>query len=187
MHLWQLFFSIFATSYITVGCKYYSSNIFTAKKCKAHESPISFLNMATCTLSLQWTWWPKTCTSLVIGSYYCETNWTFVHECQSHSCAEHKLGQRCTFRRLKTFRPKQNHHHSADDIFKWIFLNENVWIAIKISPKFVPKCQINNIPSLVQIMAWHRPGDKPLKEPMMVSLLTHICVTRSQWVNNSLR
>ena len=32
-------------------------------------------------------------------------------------------------------------------------------------------------------MAWRRPGDKPLSEPMMVSLLTHICVTRPQWVN----
>ena len=41
---------------------------------------------------------------------------------------------------------------------------------------------INNIPALVQIMAWRRPGDKPLSEPMMVSLLTHICVTRPQWV-----
>ena len=37
---------------------------------------------------------------------------------------------------------------------------------------------------LVQIMAWRRSGDKPLSEPMMVSLLTHICVTRPQWVNN---
>ena len=41
---------------------------------------------------------------------------------------------------------------------------------------------INNTPSLVQIMAWRRPGDKPLSEPMMVSLTTHICVTRPQWV-----
>ena len=32
-------------------------------------------------------------------------------------------------------------------------------------------------------MAWRRPGDKPLSEPMMVSLLTHICVARPQWVN----
>ena len=45
---------------------------------------------------------------------------------------------------------------------------------IKISLKFVPKGPINNIPSLVQIMAWRRPGDKPLSEPMMASL-THIC------------
>ena len=42
---------------------------------------------------------------------------------------------------------------------------------------------MNNIPALVQIMAWHRQGDKALPEPMMVSLLTHICVTRPQWVN----
>ena len=53
-------------------------------------------------------------------------------------------------------------------------------IALKISPKFVPKVRINNIPALVQIMAWRRPGDKPLTEPMMVSLLTHICVIRHQ-------
>ena len=39
---------------------------------------------------------------------------------------------------------------------------------IKISLKFVPKGLIDNIPSLVQIMAWCRPGDKPLSEPMMV-------------------
>ena len=31
-------------------------------------------------------------------------------------------------------------------------------------------------------MAWRRPGDKPLSEPMVVRLLTHICVTRPQWV-----
>ena len=48
--------------------------------------------------------------------------------------------------------------------------------------KFVPKGPINNIQALVQIMAWRRPGDKPLSEPMMVSLTTHICVTRPQWV-----
>ena len=39
------------------------------------------------------------------------------------------------------------------------------------------------IPALVQIMAWRRPGDKPLSEAMMVNLPTHICVTRPQWVN----
>ena len=33
-------------------------------------------------------------------------------------------------------------------------------------------------------MAWRRQGDKPLSEPMMVSLPTHVCVTRPQWVNN---
>ena len=86
-------------------------------------------------------------------------------------------------RRVNTLRPRQKGRHFADDIFKCIFLNEHVWIPIKISLKFVPKDPINNIPALVQIMAWRRPGDKPLSESMMVNLPTHICVTRPQWVN----
>ena len=83
---------------------------------------------------------------------------------------------------INTLRLRQDGRHFADDIFKCIFLNENVSIAIKISLKFVPKGPINNNLALVQIMAWRRPGDKPLSEPMMVSLPTHICVTRPQWV-----
>ena len=45
-----------------------------------------------------------------------------------------------------------------------------------------PRGSIYNIPALVQIMAWHRPG-APLSELMMVIVLTHLCVTRPQWVN----
>ena len=85
---------------------------------------------------------------------------------------------------LNTLRPRRNEQHFANDIFKRIFFIENVGISIKISLKFVPKGPINNIPALVQIMAWRRPGDKPLSESIMVSLLTHICVTRPQWVNS---
>ena len=48
---------------------------------------------------------------------------------------------------------------------------------------FVPEIWPNNIPAFFfQIMAWRQPGDKPLSEPMMVSLLIHICVNRPQWV-----
>ena len=83
---------------------------------------------------------------------------------------------------FNTLRPRQNGRHFADDTFKHIFLNENVRISIKISLKFVPKGPIYDIPALVQIMAWRRPDDKPLSEPMMVRLPTHICVTRPQWV-----
>ena len=86
---------------------------------------------------------------------------------------------------VNTLRPRQDGRHFPDDIFKCIFLNENVWISLKIWLKFVPKVPMNNIPAMVQIMAWRRSGDKPLSEPMMISLLTHICVTRSQWVNSS--
>ena len=84
---------------------------------------------------------------------------------------------------FNTLRPRQNGRHFQDDIFKCIFLIENVWISLKISLKFVPKVRLNNIIALVRIMVWRRPGAKPLFEPMMVSLLTHICVARPQWVN----
>ena len=39
-----------------------------------------------------------------------------------------------------------------------------------MSLEFVPRGPINNIPKLVQVMAWRRPGDKPLSEPVMVSI-----------------
>ena len=84
---------------------------------------------------------------------------------------------------LDTLRPRQNGRHFPDDTFKRIFMNEIVRISIKISLKFVPKGPINKIPALDQIMAWRRPGDKPLSEPMMINLPTHICVSRPQWVN----
>ena len=72
----------------------------------------------------------------------------------------------CSTSSIKTLRPRQNGHF-PDDSFKCIFLNENVWISINISPKFVPKGPINNIPALVQIMAWSWTGNKPLYEVMM--------------------
>ena len=83
---------------------------------------------------------------------------------------------------LNTLRPRQNGRHFPDDIFKCIFLNESGQISIKISLKFVPNVPINNILTWAQIIAWRCPGDKPLSEPMTGSLLTHICVTRPQWV-----
>ena len=85
---------------------------------------------------------------------------------------------------FNTLRPRQNGRRFPDNIFKYIFLNENAWISLKISLKFVPMFRMNNIPALVQKMAWRRPGDKPLSEPMMGNSLTHICVTRPQWVKH---
>ena len=81
-----------------------------------------------------------------------------------------------------TLRPRQNSHHFPGDIFKTIFLNKKVWLSIKISLKFVLNGPINKFPALFQIMAWRRPCDKPLSEPRMVNILTHICVTQPQWV-----
>ena len=71
---------------------------------------------------------------------------------------------------FNTLRLRQYSRHFADDVFICIFLDENVWILLKISLKFVPKGPI------------YRPGYKPLSEPMMVSLLTNICIPRPQWV-----
>ena len=83
---------------------------------------------------------------------------------------------------FNTLRLRQNGRHFPDDNCKRIFLNANRWISTKISPKFVPDGPINNIPAFFQIMAWRRPGDKPLSESMLISLLTHICVTWPEWV-----
>ena len=83
---------------------------------------------------------------------------------------------------VNTLRPRQDGRHFADDIFVCIFFNEKCCILIKCSLKYVRKGPIDNNPALVQIMAWRRSGDKPLSEPMMINLPTHICVTRPQWV-----
>ena len=91
-------------------------------------------------------------------------------------------GQPCTAWLVNTLRPRQNGRHFTNDTVNRLFLNENARSWIKNSLKFVPKRPINNIPALVQIIDWRRPGDKPLSEPVMVSLLTHICVTRPQWI-----
>ena len=67
-------------------------------------------------------------------------------------------------------------------IFQTTFWNAFTWMKMY---KFWLRFHWSLFPrALVQIMAWHRPGDKPLSEPMMVSLLMHICVTRPQWVKN---
>ena len=85
---------------------------------------------------------------------------------------------------INTLMLRQNDHHFADDILNCILFNENVSISIKISLKFVPKGPIDNMPTLVQIMSWCQPGNKLLSELMMVSLLTHRCVTQPEWVNS---
>ena len=68
---------------------------------------------------------------------------------------------------FNTLRLRQNGCHFADNLFKGIFLNENIWNSIKISLKFNPKGPIDNIPALVHKMAWCQLGDKPLSEPMI--------------------
>ena len=87
---------------------------------------------------------------------------------------------------VNTLRPRQNGLHFADDIFERIFVNENVRISVTIPLKFIPNVPINNISALVQIMAWRRPGDKPLSESIMIRLPTYICATRPQWASSTI-
>ena len=83
---------------------------------------------------------------------------------------------------VNTLRPRQDGRQFPDDIFRCIFVNDKFYILIKMSLKFVSTGPNNNIPSLFQIMAWRRSGDKPSSETVVISWLTHICVTRPHWV-----
>ena len=61
----------------------------------------------------------------------------------------------------------QNSRRFADDISERIFMNENVWIWIKISLKVVPMGLIDNKWALVRVMAWRWSGDKPFSETVL--------------------
>ena len=107
--------------------------------------------------------------------------WLFLNFCKLsdnwNSCYGQTIISQIWF---NTLRPRQHGRQFPDDTFKHILWNKNARISIEFSPKFVPKGSINNIPALVQIMAWHRTGDKPLFKPVLVRLPTDTCVTRTQ-------
>ena len=92
---------------------------------------------------------------------------------------DHKWG---LLKLLHLLRPNQNGRLFASDIFKCILLKETLWIAFNISLKWG---WINKIPTLVRVMAWSRPGYKPVFEPNIFTSLTHIRVTRPPLVNVS--
>ena len=74
-----------------------------------------------------------------------------------------------------------NGRNFSEDIFKYVYLNENCCFFIVILLKFVPHFQVNNIPALFQIIAWCRSGDNHCLIQCRPSLLMHICVCRSEW------
>ena len=156
-------------------CKDNTALVPCAKFCSYHY--IRFEMKEKLNFHHIWLWWNK---MSMKGTYT-----TFMGPIQYKNCCDISWDpvSKVEVIPINTLRPRQNGHHFTDNIFKCIFLNENVWMSIKISLMFVPKGPINGIPALVMIMAWRRSVDKPLSEPMMVSLMTHICVTRSQWVN----
>ena len=83
---------------------------------------------------------------------------------------------------VNTLRLRQKGCHFADSTFKCIFLNENHCILILISLRFVSKGPINDMPALVQVMAWAQTGDKPLSEQWWLVYWTHIWVTQLRFL-----
>ena len=70
----------------------------------------------------------------------------------------------------------------ADDNFRCIFVNGKFLILVKISQKFVSKGPIDNSPALVHIMAWHRIGDKPSPQPMLIRFTEPYIWHWGRWV-----
>ena len=59
--------------------------------------------------------------------------------------------------RINTFNsspPRQNGRHFADDVFKYIFMNEKLYILFQIALKFILQGPIDNKWALVQVVAW---------------------------------
>ena len=75
--------------------------------------------------------------------------WTLITVCRmvSHPRSHQSLTHRGPIKMVAILQTLSN------------FLNVNARIPIEIS-KFVSKAQINNIPALVQIVAWRRPSDR---------------------------
>ena len=78
--------------------------------------------------------------------------------------------------------PGQNGWHFTGNIFRCIFMNEKFCILIPNSLKFVPKCPIDNMSALVQVMAWHQIGNKPLPEPMLIQFTDAYMRHLGRWV-----
>ena len=71
---------------------------------------------------------------------------------------------------IMSLRPRPNGRRLADHILKHILFNENIWIAIKISLKFVRMSPIGN--ALVEIMTWRQIGIIKLLSESLVAWFT---------------
>ena len=109
-----------------------------------------------------WGWWFETLSRPLWR--HCNVNWTSDYfQCIVGSRDMRAFATNFWFTfPFNSSQPRQNGRHFADDIFKRFFLG---WKCMNFAYNFTvifPKIQIYNILSLVQIMAWCRPNDKPL-------------------------
>ena len=63
-------------------------------------------------------------------------NLTITRQSKTILCACVTDIMQCIVSHINTYSQKQNGRHFPNDIVKWDFLNENVWISLKISLKF---------------------------------------------------
>ena len=119
--------------------------------------------------------------SLIIFSISRLLNFSFALLYRNTSCGNDTHNKPYSHRCVASRPPLT--HGGRDGVGAILPTFQMYFLSIKISLKFVPMAPFNNTPALIQIMAWCRLGDKPLSEPTMVCLMTHICVTRPQLVN----
>ena len=122
---------------------------------------------------------------LTAPSHYFNQCWLIISKIQLHSSDgnftrdtsvmnDYYLGNLSYSKLCNSFHlspPGQNGRHFADDIFKWISMNEKFCILIRISLKCVHKGRIDEKSALVQVMAWCGPDDKPLPEAMLIQFI----------------
>ena len=114
------------------------------------------------------------------------------HYIQMNSYKANTLSKKCTFA-ISRFHcicsNKWLTHWGRDKvaaIFQTPFSNAFSWMEmyefrLKFHWSLFPMVQLRIFQHWFPIMAWRRPGDKPLFGPMMVRLLTHICVAPPRW------
>ena len=97
----------------------------------------------------------------MVYKWPCRNYWALVNPGKTEDCIA--VGCKFTFNML---RPKQSGCRFADDVFKYIFLTKNIVVTFIVNHSvFV---MIGSKSAVVQIMAWHRPGDKLLLEPIVI-------------------
>ena len=111
------------------------------------------------------------------------TKWTTILSGDNGSMAKITFREQRTCWWLKHFKTETKRPPFSktkfSDAFSWMKMYK---VRLKFHWSLFPRVRLTRFQHWF-ITAWRRPGDKRLSEPMIISLLTHICVTRPQWVN----
>ena len=164
----SLFISCTHLSYRILDCVVMGHDCMPLKQCRNNETQTSVLaHIILYTKHVAWRQFTFCCIwQFAIISERSDYGLTFDTKPTNRCCPADYRPQP-----INSSPPGQNGRHFADDMFKRIFLNENIWTSNKMSLKYVPWVLIDSMTALVQIMAWCRPGDKPLSEPMLTQFI----------------